>query len=320
MSIEIITLRDEQSGATAKILAGFGFNCYQFQVPSAGPPVDVIWSPPGFETGTLRPSGGGIPILFPFPGRLRGHELEFGGATWPVGDLDDRTGNAIHGYVLNRPWQVLEQSASRVVGEFHAATMAPGVLKKWPADFRLQVAYEVSDSTLGCEITISNPDERPLPLGLGLHPYFRVPLGLGGTADHCVVTVPAAEYWEQTTMLPTGERKPAVNELAIARGLEFTQMQLDHVFGALRTEGGTCRTTIRDPGSKLTMTQTFDAFFHNCVVYNPPHREAVCVEPYSCVPDAYSLRARGIDAGLRILDPGGTLTTRVSIAVAPAGE
>ena len=37
--------------------------------------------------------------------------------------------------------------------------------------------------------------------------------------------------------------------------------------------------------------------------------EAICIEPYTAVPDAYSLSERGINAGLRILEPGETFTT-----------
>jgi len=47
------------------------------------------------------------------------------------------------------------------------------------------------------------------------------------------------------------------------------------------------------------------------VVYNPPHREAFCIEPYTCVPDPFALEARG----LRVLAPGEQFQARIDIEV-----
>ncbi|MCA9205575.1 MAG: hypothetical protein KDA59_21125, partial [Planctomycetales bacterium] len=52
-----------------------------------------------------------------------------------------------------------------------------------------------------------------------------------------------------------------------------------------------------------------------CVVYTPAHREAICVEPYTCLPDPFYLESRGVSSGLKILQPNESLTTRVEIAV-----
>ncbi|HEX4150466.1 MAG TPA: aldose 1-epimerase, partial [Pirellulales bacterium] len=276
-------------------------------------PVEVLYAPPGFESGTLRPSHGGIPLLFPFAGRLRGRELTFRGTTYSIGDLDDHMGNAIHGYVLNRPWQLIEASPRRAVGQFHAATLAPGLLKKWPADFRLTVSYELSGRSLVCDFTIENPDDKPLPLGLGTHPYFRLPLGLSGQPGDCLIRVPATQAWLRDGMLPSGAHQPLAPTDAIARGLRFADSELDDIYGGLEFQGGLCRPSVEDPASGRTLTQEFDDFFRACVVFNPPHREAICIEPYSCVPNAFELETRGIDAGLRVLEPGGTIATRITI-------
>jgi aldose 1-epimerase len=64
------------------------------------------------------------------------------------------------------------------------------------------------------------------------------------------------------------------------------------------------------------MTQRFDDPFRECVGYTPPHREAICIEPLTCVPSCFDLTARGIDAGLRIIPPGGSFTAPVEIEVA----
>src|ERR1700677_4023705 len=143
MAPEIVTLRDAKTGSSAKVLVGFGFNCYSFSARVADEPIEVLWATPSFDAGTQRPSGSGIPVLFPFPGRLRGRQLHYHGHSYEIGDQEDQHGNAIHGYVLNRPWKVVDVQPQRVVGEFHAGSQAPELLKKWPADFRLTMSYEL---------------------------------------------------------------------------------------------------------------------------------------------------------------------------------
>ena len=80
--------------------------------------------------------------------------------------------NAIHGFVMNRPWRVLEQTQNRVVGEFHAGRDDRSLLTLWPADFRIQVTYELRNTTLSSVIEVSNPDSQPLPCGLGDPPVL----------------------------------------------------------------------------------------------------------------------------------------------------
>jgi aldose 1-epimerase len=61
------------------------------------------------------------------------------------------------------------------------------------------------------------------------------------------------------------------------------------------------------------LTISFDAAFGHCVVFNPPHREAICIEPYTSVPDAYALEERGIATGLRVLAPGESFQAAVDL-------
>ena len=42
------------------------------------------------------------------------------------------------------------------------------------------------------------------------------------------------------------------------------------------------------------------------MIFTPPHREAVCLEPYTCITDAINLHQQGKDAGLLVLSPGET--------------
>ena len=59
--------------------------------------------------------------------------------------------------------------------------------------------------------------------------------------------------------------------------------------------------------------------FRDLVLFTPPHRQAVCIEPYTCPTDAINLQARGLDAGWRVLDPGATWEALVRFEWAPDG-
>jgi len=313
MPMQIIHLTDPASGAEASILASFGFNCYRFRVRFDNRPIDVVWSEAEFETGQKRASGSGIPLLFPYAGRLRGKTLKWEGHEWPL-EGDDHRGNAIHGYVLTRPWRVLDQSAGRAVGQFQASVDAPALLRAWPADCRITATYELAGSVLSSNFVIENPDQRPLPFGFGTHPYFCVPLG-GGDADACRVQLPVRQRWELVEMLPTGRRLPVESPEAYRAGLPFGPMKFDDAFTGLDFDGPWCRAGITDPGSGRRLVVEFDQAFRDCVVYNPPHRQAVCIEPLTWCPNAFELQQQGLDAGLRILQPGQSLHCRVTMRV-----
>jgi len=163
---------------------------------------------------------------------------------------------------------------------------------------------------LSCELTISNPDTKPLPCGLGSHPYFRLPLG-AAKADACRVVLPVGAEWELVDMLPTGKRLEADPKLA--GGLEFESLKLDNVFTSLQRDDRWFRAEIREPGGGRCLSVAFDDSFSECVVYTPPHREAICIEPYSCVPGAAS--RSDFEHGWKVLAPDETMTSRVVVAL-----
>jgi len=313
MSSQIVTLHEARSGASASILVSQGFNCFRWTVPLGGRPLELIYAPDDFADGAGRPSRGGIPLLFPFPGRIPGTTLSWQGQQYAL-EPGDALGNAIHGFVLSRPWRVVEASPQRVVGEFDSHRDDPGLAARWPSAFRFQATYTLAGQSLRCELVAENTGKEPLPCGLGAHPYFRLPLG-GPSAEACLVRLPVAERWELENLLPTGRKMIEPDARALAAGKPFADLRLDDVFSGLGFEGGACTTSIHDPGSGCTLVQRFGAPFRECVVYTPPHREAICIEPYTCVAGAFALQGRGIDTGLLVLPPGETLRAWFELAV-----
>lgn len=308
-----ITIRDAESGAAAQVLPEYGCNCCSFRPVVDGQEIETLWAEPGFAPGH-RPSRSGIPILFPFAGRLRGRSFRYAGRDYALRDVQFNGENAIHGFVLGRPWRVVEQARDRLAATFQLSVDAPALAPQWPADFRITAAYRVFGATLRAAYTVENPDERPLPFGFGIHPYFRVPLGGTSTAD-CIVRVPAAAMAPTDDALPTGETVHIDAARDLRAGVRYGDLTLDDILTGLAGSGGRVATSIHDPGSGRTLTQTFDADFPYGVVFTPPHREAIAVEPYTTLPNAFELTEAGVDAGLRTLAPGETWTGRVEITL-----
>ena len=317
MGSEIIQLEDKASGSTAKVAVERGFNCFSFQATVGGNSVDVIDADPHFATGEGRPSGHGIPILFPFPNRIRAGSFQWKGESFELPSEvvgDDGASNAIHGFCLDRPWRVTAADSHFVVGEFQLSKDAPERLKCWPADCLIEIRYELRGPTLRADIKIANPSDVDLPWGFGTHPYFRLPLGAKSDVSQCVVYAPASEEWELIDCLPTGNRKPIDRSKDLREGAEFNQLKLDDVLTDLVSQEGTIETSIVDQQAGIEVTQRSEAIFGELVVYTPPDRPAVCLEPYTCVTDAINLEPKGIETGLQVLEPGEEIRTWIEIS------
>ncbi len=316
MCSQIAEITDRDSGSRATVLVSLGFNCFSWRPVLEDGPREMLWADSGFEGGDKRPSGSGIPLLFPFPGRIGGTTFQFEGREYQL-EPGDAFGNPIHGFVFNRPWRVIEQSDAKVVGEFQASVDDAAILARWPADFRIRVSYEVRGAELVSEIDYMNVGDGPLPCGFATHAYFRLPLSDRGSVGDTVVTAPVHQYWELDQMIPTGRILPVRADEQLADGLRLGDHQFDTVFTDVRPDAdGVMRTRLADPGSGRVVTQSFDARFTQCVVYTPGHRQAICMEPYTCVPDAIRLAAEGHETGLQILQPGESRQTTIRIDVA----
>jgi len=300
--MSIITLNDASGRSTAQIHAARGFNCFQFEVKHQQNVIPLLWAVDDFAEGGGRPSGSGIPLLFPFPGRLPGTTLQWDGREYPL-PQGDGMGNAIHGFVIDRPWRILDQQPDTATGEFQASVDAPELLEQWPADFRIQATYRLSADALQVDFLMENPGSTPLPCGFGTHAYFRLPIG-GGQAEECQVAFPVSERWEMEDMIATGRRIPLDEFEDYSSGMAFGSLTLDDVFTGVSFEDGEAEASILDPLSGHRIVLRWDDSCPHCVVYTPPHREAICIEPYTLVPGGLSFQPNGEETGLRVLAAG----------------
>jgi aldose 1-epimerase len=216
--------------------------------------------------------------------------------------------------------QGADDRSAWLTGEFRGSLDAPDCRALWPSDYVLRVTYRLAARQLRIEAEVENPDRIPLPFGLGYHPYFRTQPGPGATADDCQVEAAGASYWVLDDMLPTGALRPASGERDLNQPRRFKDLTLDDVLtGVPREPGadGLCRRGgLRWP-TALALRVLASADFRETVLFTPAHRESFCIEPYTCTSDAINLQQRGVDAGWRVLPPGGKWNGVVEMALVP---
>jgi aldose 1-epimerase len=303
----VYTLARRDVGSLAEVWPAHGFNCLHWR--AAGQ--DLLFSAADWTENPV-PTRSGIPVLFPFPNRIRDGTFRYGDRRYQLPKNDSTGANAIHGWAPRHPWRVFgygaDASSAWIHGDFRVSTDAPAAAGLWPGDAVLSVVYRLSPDRLRIEMQVQNLGGESFPFGVGLHPYFR--LSEDADVSRYVLHVPARAVWCPADGLPTGERQPPPDDLNWNRPRTIGGTVLDTVYGSLgviREEPGglLLRATlghVERPG-RLEMWTTAD--FREAVLFTPPHRKAVCLEPYTCVTDAANLQARGLDAGWRELPAAG---------------
>ena len=203
---------------------------------------------------------------------------------------------------------MLEAAASDekawLTAEFQGSKDAPESLQFWPADYRIALSIELSANRLTVIARMENPDTKPLPFGLGYHPYFAVPNGAA-----CFVSSPAQSMWELAENVPTG--RVIAPKCDLRTPTPYSQLHLDDVYTGFGVHTANyLQGRVEWPGVGA-MDLWVSPGFRELVAFTPPHRKAICLEPYTCTTDAVNLQARGIDAGWRMLAPGAVVMETV---------
>jgi aldose 1-epimerase len=278
--------------AMAEVLPGLGCNCVRWTIAGR----DRLYAPPPDEL-AARPTRGGIPILFPFPNRIRGGRFVWDGREYQLPLNDSSQRNAIHGFSPRAAWQVLGTGPDADGAWLDAAFALPNA---WPAPGVLELRIRLTPTALRYEALVLALDQ-PLPFGLGLHPYFA-------TTPDCRVRTPAHSRWELAEGLPTGRvlRLDAAHDLRESRPLDG--LTLDDVYTVFpvrppAADGLVERGRVEYPGAGVLRVRT-SLDFRELVLFTPPHGRAVCLEPYTCPTDAIHLQEHE-DVGWRVLPPGG---------------
>lgn len=318
----VVRLLDRDVGSSALVAVGYGFNCFSFICPIGGFPREFLFAGEGFPSRHHKPSHHGTPILAPFPNRIRGGEFIFHGQTYRL-PRNDHDKNAIHGLAIDRPWRIIEHGSDStgafVTGNFQLSRDWPERAECWPGDFSLTITYRLQGLQLDCETTVQNLASSEIPFGFGTHPYFRFPLEPGTPFEKVTLSVPAGQIVELDECLPTGRLQGLSPDNDLRNGMRLSRRAFDDVYTSLAVGAdGSVRHTLRDETARAQLELIHGPEFPFAVVYTPPDRQSVCIEPYTCVTDAVRLEGSGFSTGLWRLESGESRHVWIRYVASPA--
>ncbi|MET0282951.1 MAG: galactose mutarotase [Polyangiales bacterium] len=191
---------------------------------------------------------GGVPVLFPSPGKLRDDAFSHEGK---------RGAMKQHGFARNQPWQV---QGSTLTLRSNEQTRA-----QFPWDFRYQLQITLTDALLRLGIEVENTGRVPLPFGLGFHPYFLLQDKAAARIDTRASTI-----FDNVT-----------KEVRPFTGFDFTRKEQDLY---LLDHGGTDSALHYGDGTTLAVRASRE--FTRWVVWSLADKDYVCIEPWTSPPDA----------------------------------
>ena len=113
------------------------------------------------------------PLVFPVCGRFFEGKYTYGGKTYDIN---------CHGFIRPSTFAVTQKTETSICLEL---TASEETRKVYPFDFVLQVWYVLEGSKLTNRFVMKNPGEEVLPITIGGHPGFNVPLeGKGEFTDY----------------------------------------------------------------------------------------------------------------------------------------
>lgn len=236
--------------------------------------------------------------LIPWPNRTRDGRYEWEGETHQMPLSEPELGNAIHGLVRWRNWNVLDLSPSRATFGLRMFPM-PG----YPFTLGLTIDYELDEGGLRVCARAENLGSDACPYGVGFHPYLSV----GGPIDAAELKLPAASVMTlDERQLPVSTQPVSGTSLDFRSGRVIGEAVLDTCFCDLERDGdGRIRAFL--VGKTASVTLWMGEAFDYAMVYSGDtlaparRRHGLAVEPMSCAPNAFQ---SGL--GLVRLKPGAT--------------
>ncbi|WP_285769349.1 aldose 1-epimerase [Peribacillus sp. SI8-4] len=256
----------------------------------------------------------GMPILFP-PNRIEDGQFTYKDITYKFPINEREKSNHIHGFVHNRPWNVIkrEVSGNRIVIKTEFSSRDFPLLKKsFPQDIIVNMSFILIDDTLELQLKILNNGLESFPWGAGYHTVFNFPFGADSQLANCRISLPVHEHWElNERSLPTGEIRESALKKEIQDGLCLEGRLFDDIFGYDEEGNLKNECVLTDQEAGVQVIYQGDQHYKFWVLFN--QEGFVCPEPYTWVTNAPNLSLPADYTGMRELGSGETILLKTKL-------
>ncbi|MBH1998660.1 MAG: aldose 1-epimerase [Sphingomonadaceae bacterium] len=235
--------------------------------------------------------------LVPYANRIADGRFDFDGQCYQLPRNFGDHPHTIHGNGWQRGWSVAEQSKDEArLALDHRADA------HWPWDYRAEQLVTLTPDAIIMTLMLTNNGDRPMPAGLGFHPYFVAD-------DHTGMQFATTMMWQATPDMLPERQVPADAMGDWARGGAVRGKSLiDNVYGGW--DG--VATVTRGDGLRLKLSAQGADWLH---VFRPPDSADFCLEPVSHMPDAINR-----DGAMTIVESGATIQLSMAIVITRCDE
>lgn len=244
-------------------------------------------------------------FLFPFPNRIKDGKYQFRGKQYYFECNEKERNNAIHGIMYNMPFQVIQEKTDAEQLEVSLLLEYNGDHPGYPFPFFMQVNYFLdAQAGLEIEILVKNTGLEVMPAGFGWHPYYKLKSALA----ECQLSMPKCNVFH------SDERMIPENLSVPYQKFEHYETIGDYNVDAcfkIQDKAPRPKLSIYDPAIDATLAlwqENKEQELNYLVVYTPPSRKTIAVEPMSCCTNAFNT-----GEGLKILAVGDTLIWKCGV-------
>jgi aldose 1-epimerase len=242
--------------------------------------------------------------LMPYSGPIFGDGFRFNDVWYPLGRNVPTEPTATHGEAWISPWRITARSGSAI----HLTMDYAPAAQAFPFAWRGDIDYRLEGESLVIELKLTNRDHRPMPGGLGMHPYFPKPPGTILTFDSTGLWPPDAP---EALNLGAGPLEPGLD---FRHGQDIGAIVFDRLF-----EGWDGTATLTMPDGTATRIEG-DAAFGKLQLYDAWDYPYICIEPVTNTNDGFNRAAAKVPGhAVIVLEPGRSLAGRISITPLRAG-
>jgi galactose mutarotase-like enzyme len=303
--------------------------------------IDVLNAPPLAEAAELLDKKDdefgnqvfkiGGAILLPFANRIRGKLGPEGktitatvagqSVTLPANWSGNNPGaekHAIHGLMRRSQFQNVVAKNGPDASTVSADLQAGNFDGHWLSDAEVQVQTTLSHDAFDMVVTARNVGQKPLPMGIGWHPYFVLPSGDRSQVRLHLPSETRAVMNNYDDSFTTGKRVPVKGtpyDFSAPGGEALGNQYLDDNFSILHYRGdGSTVSEIVDPKAKYGLRLiTLSRHIESIQVYAPLQKNFVAIEPQFNLPDPYNRNWGGANTGMVLLRPGQAVSWHVRL-------